>query len=99
MQSIIQGICEKMNGVLKNRIVKICQHTGLNWIAALPLALMVCRSSELSDLHMKAYELVTGRRMPMPCLRTSGKGPSLALLEDEMRLTFISVTALLFSSS
>ena len=31
-----QGICEKMNGVLKNRIVKICQHTGLNWIAALP---------------------------------------------------------------
>jgi len=37
-----QGICEKkMNGGLKNRIVKICQHTGLNWVAALPLALMV----------------------------------------------------------
>ena len=80
-----QGICEKMNGVLKNRIVKICQHTGLNWIAALPLALMVCRSSELRDLHMTPYELITGRRMPTPCLRTSGKGPSLALLEDEMR--------------
>nr|XP_049585122.1 uncharacterized protein K02A2.6-like [Syngnathus scovelli] len=29
-----QGICEKMNGVIKNRISKICQHTGLNWIAA-----------------------------------------------------------------
>jgi len=80
-----QGICGKMNGVLKNRIVKICQHTGLNWIAALPLALMACRSSELRDLHMTPHELVTGRRMPTPCLRTSGKGPSLALLEDEMR--------------
>ena len=79
-----QGMCKRMNGVLKNRIVKICQHTGLNWIAALPLALMVCRSSDLPDLHMTPHELVTGRLMPTPCLRTSGKGPSLALLEDEM---------------
>ena len=35
-----QGMCERMNGVWKNCIVKICQHTGLNWVAALPLALM-----------------------------------------------------------
>lgn len=74
-----------MNGVLKNRIVKICQHTGLNWIAALHLALKVCCSDELRDLRITPHELVTGRRMPTPCLRTSGKGPSLALLEDEMR--------------
>ena len=40
-----QGDCEEMNGVLKNRIVKICQNMGLNWVAELPLALMVCRSS------------------------------------------------------
>ena len=46
---------------------------------------MVCRSSELRDLRMTPYELVMGRRMPTPCLRTSGKGPSLAVLEDEMR--------------
>uniref|UniRef100_A0AAR2IQQ4 Uncharacterized protein n=1 Tax=Pygocentrus nattereri TaxID=42514 RepID=A0AAR2IQQ4_PYGNA len=75
-----QGICERMNGVLKKRIIKICQHTGLNWVAALPLALIVCRY-----LHMTPHELLTGRRMPMSCLRTSGKGPSLSLLEDEMR--------------
>lgn len=74
-----------MNGVIKNRITKICQHTGLNWVAALPLALMACRSSELRDLHLTPHELLTGRRMPTPCLRTSGKGPSLSLLEDEMK--------------
>lgn len=80
-----QGICERMNGVLKNRIAKICQHTGLNWVAALPLALMACRSGELRDLHLTPHELVTGRRMPTPCWRTCSKGPSLAPLEDEMR--------------
>ncbi|KAM7417008.1 hypothetical protein PAMA_016903 [Pampus argenteus] len=69
-----QGICEKMNGILKNRIVKICQHTGLNWVAALPVALIVCRSSELRDLHMTPHELLTGRRMPTPCLRTARQG-------------------------
>ena len=71
-----QGICEKMNGVLKNRLVKICQHTGLNWVAALLLALMACRSGGLHDLRMTPHELVTGRQMPTPVLRTSGKGPS-----------------------
>ena len=80
-----QGICERMNGVIKNRLAKICQHTGLNWIAALPLALMACRSTKLRELHMTPHELLTGRRMPTPCLRTSGKGPSLSLLEDEMK--------------
>lgn len=59
-----QGNCEKMNGVLKNRIAKICQHTGLNWVAALPLALMACRSSELRDLHLTPHELAMGRKTP-----------------------------------
>ena len=80
-----QGICERMNGVVKNRLMKICEHTGLNWHESLPLALMACRSSELRELRMTPHELVMGRRMPMPCLRTSGKGPSLSLLEGDMR--------------
>ena len=34
---------------------------------------------------MTLHELATGRQMPTPCLYTIGKGPSLALLEDELR--------------
>ena len=80
-----QGICESMNGVLKNRIVKISEHTGLNWIEALPLALMACRSSEIRHLHMTPHELAMGRRMITPGIHASGKGPSLSLLDEEMR--------------
>ena len=80
-----QGICESMNGVLKTRIVKISEHTGLNWVEALPLALMACRSSEIRHLHMTPHELAMGRRMITPGLHASGKGPSLSLLDTEMK--------------
>ena len=46
---------------------------------------MACRSRGLRDLRRTPHELVTGRQMPTPVLRTSGKGPSLSLLEDEMK--------------
>ncbi len=74
-----QWVCEK------NRLTKICQHTGLSWVAVLPLVLMACRLSELHNLRMTPHELVTGRQMPTPCLRMSGEGPSLSLLKDEMK--------------
>lgn len=80
-----QGIVERMNLALKNRLVKVCQQTGLNWLNALPLALMACRTSGLRELRMTPHELLTGRTMPTPCLRTSGKGPSLSLLEDDLK--------------
>ena len=67
-----QGISEKMNGILKNYVVKICQHTGLNWMETLPLTLMVCRLSDLRDLHLTPHELDTGGLMPTPCLYTGG---------------------------
>lgn len=61
---------KKMNGVLKNGIVKISQHTGLSWGAALPFALMACCSRELCDLRMTPHELATGRRIG----KTGGSG-------------------------
>ena len=64
-----QGICERMNGVIKNRLTKICQHRGLNWIEALQLALMACRFSELRELPMTPFELAIGRCMTTPRLR------------------------------
>ena len=73
-----------MNGILKNRIVKICQHTGLNWIAALPLALMVCCSSELRGLHMTSHELLTGRQMPLLHKMDTGEDNEEVVIEGEL---------------
>lgn len=35
-----EGIVEWVNGKLKAKIAKVCSHMGLNWVDALPLALM-----------------------------------------------------------
>lgn len=81
-----QGLCERQNGILKNRICKISEHTGLSWVDALPLALWASRSSEVRHLHMTPYEMATGRRMSTPGIHmASGKGPNLALLDDGMK--------------
>ena len=71
-----------MNGVIKNCLIKVCQHTGLNWVEGLPPALMACLSSEL---QMAPFELAGGRCVTTPSLHTSGKGLSLSLWENDMK--------------
>ena len=79
-----QGIYEKINGVIKNCLIKFCQQTGLNWVKGLLRALMACRSSELHELRMTPFELAVG--MTMPSLHASGKGLSLSQLKDDMKV-------------
>ena len=80
-----QGLTERANSSLKSRLLKICQQTKLNWLAALPLALMACRSSAIRQLKLTPHELLTARPMNAFPLRSSGKGPSMSLLDEDLR--------------
>ncbi|KAL4007999.1 hypothetical protein ACER0C_001851 [Sarotherodon galilaeus] len=61
-----QGKVERMNKNLKNKLAKICAQTNMNWVDALPIALMSVRCSVNQSTGFTPYELLTGRQFPGP---------------------------------
>ncbi len=55
-----------MNQSIKGKIGKVCAQTKLDWVAALPIALMSIRSSVNSVTGFTPYELTTGQQFPGP---------------------------------
>ncbi|XP_078533692.1 uncharacterized protein LOC144819836 [Lissotriton helveticus] len=57
------GICERLNGLLKAKISKISATIGKKLLYCLPIALFALRNSPSSDHHLTPHQLVTGRSM------------------------------------
>ncbi len=86
---------ERLNGTLKAKLNKICKSTKLNWIDALPLALMSYRMQTNRNTHLTLHEMLTGRPMPVPYCRGPYKGPPLEQLQMELRSYMKKLTAIL----
>lgn len=89
-----QGIVERVNGTLKAKINKICESTKLNWVDALPLALMSYRMQTNRSTHLTPHEMLTGRPMPAPYCRGPYKGPPLEQLQMELKSYMRKLTAI-----
>ena len=61
-----QGKVERMNQSIKTKLAKLCAQTGMSWLDALPIVLMVIRSSVNASTGFTPYELLTGHQFPGP---------------------------------
>ncbi|XP_053475948.1 protein NYNRIN-like [Ictalurus furcatus] len=80
-----QGMVDRGYSTLVHKLAKICDNSHLNWVQALPLALMKIRSQTSRMTHLTAHEMLTGRPMPMAYTQGPYTGPSVAQLEGEMQ--------------
>ena len=58
------GQTERMNGLIKTQLGKLCKATNLKWINALPIVLHNIRSQPRGPTKLSPYELLFGRPSP-----------------------------------
>uniref|UniRef100_UPI00398E47D7 uncharacterized protein n=1 Tax=Pristiophorus japonicus TaxID=55135 RepID=UPI00398E47D7 len=58
------GMVERVNGIIKSTLTKVCQETGLKWPEALPLVLYTIRNQKNRNTDLTPHEALLGRPMP-----------------------------------
>ncbi len=90
----IRRVVEKLNGTLKTKLNKICKSTKLNWIDALPLALMSYCTQTNRNTHLTPHEMLTGRPMLVPYCRGQYKGSPLEQLQMKLQTYMRKLTSI-----
>ena len=81
------SVCERMNGVIKSVLKKLCQEKPSDWHRYLPAVLFAIREMPNDTLKFSPFELLYGRRVkgPLTLLHELWAGES---AEDEVRTTY-----------
>ena len=61
-----QGIVERANRTIKNKLAKALAGTQMKWTVALPLVLLSMRQETATETNLSPHEILTGRAMPGP---------------------------------
>ena len=81
------GLVEKMNGIIKSIIKKLCNEQPTNWHRFIPAALFAIREIPNDTLKFSPFELLYGRRVrgPLSILRELWENPK---IEESTRTTY-----------
>ncbi len=78
------GGVERQNGIIKNKLAKCCEETGLTWVKVLSIVLMYMRMRKRSRVNLSPFEILFGK--PPYMGKDGGKQqlPSTELCEHDM---------------
>lgn len=59
------GSVERRNGDIKQRLHKLCEDSGLNWLEALPIVMLHLRNTPNRKHNLTPFEILFGRPFPV----------------------------------
>ncbi len=78
------GGVEWQNEIIKNKLAKCCEETGLTWVKALPIILMYMRMRKRSRVNLSPFEILFGKPPYMGIDGDKQQLPSTELCEHDM---------------
>ncbi|CAM5141869.1 unnamed protein product [Natator depressus] len=70
------GKVERVNGLIKTQLAKLCEQTGLKWPEVLPIVLTILRNTPHRKHLLTPFEILFGRPLPIPLTSVDGFVPA-----------------------